>query len=140
MKIRRVIIPLIVVWGISATAAFQSCGRRAQTGPASEPSLSSTDPSEVTQAYWLAARRVSVRSARTSVSREELQRKASKIASSVDAKRVWSEMVQNYERVAGTNAEGVEELKTLPRERVDRIAVECVAELAEFLDLQKKLI
>ena len=36
--------------------------------------------------------------------------------------------------------EGVEELKTLPRERVDRIAVECVAELAEFLDLQKKLI
>ena len=81
-----------------------------------------------------------VRSARTSVSREELQRKASKIASSVDAKRVWSEMVQNYERVAGTNAEGVEELKTLPRERVDRIAVECVAELAEFLDLQKKLI
>lgn len=73
------------------------------------------------------------------MSREELRRKASKIASSADAKRVWSEMVQNYERAAVTNAKGVEELKTIPRDRVDRIAVECVAELAEFLDLQRKL-
>jgi hypothetical protein len=139
MKIRRLVICLFVICGISATAAFQSCGRRAQTGRVSEPLLSSIDPSEVTQAYWLAARRVSVRSARSSVSLEQLRRKASTIKSSEDAKRVWSEMVQSYERAAGTNVECVEELKSIPRDRVDQIAVECVAELAEFLDLQTKL-
>ncbi|WP_171472466.1 hypothetical protein [Frigoriglobus tundricola] len=38
------------------------------------------------------------------------------------------------------NAEVARELKTLPQDRVDPVAVECVTQLADFLNLQEKLL
>ena len=57
-----------------------------------------------------------------------------------DGKRGWSELAQSYDSAAGVNAEAVKELESLPRERVDPLAVECVTDLANFLTLQGNLL
>lgn len=128
----------MVIWGFFATVAFRSCGRQVPTDPepTEQPSLSSIDPSEVSQAYWLAARRVSARCGRGTISRAELRRKAEAIKSLADGKRVWADLASSYSRAAAVNAEAVKELGLLPRDRVDPVAVACVTELADFLTLQ----
>jgi hypothetical protein len=142
MRLRGVVLGLLVIWAFFATASFRGCGRQAPTDgePADQPSLSSPDPSEVSQAYWLAARRVSARGARANVTREELQRKAEAIKSLSDGKRVWGELGQSYSHAAAVNAEAAKELESLPRDRVDPVAVECVTELADYLAPQGKLL
>lgn len=142
MRLRGVILGLLVTWGVFATAAFRNCGRPAPTDPepTDQPSLSSPDPSEVSHAYWLAARRVSVRCGGAIITREELRRKAEAIKSLADGKRVWAELSQSYSRAAGVNAEAVKELESLPQGRVDPVAVGCVTELADFLTLQGHLL
>jgi hypothetical protein len=142
MKYRPVLIALLVIWGIFATAAFQNCGRRAppDTEPVYHASLSSTDPSEVSQAYWLAAREARKRAGRAMIKPEELQRQVQSIKSPADGKRVWAELAESYAHSATVNTEVAGELKSLPRDRVDPLALECVTELAEFLTLQADLL
>jgi hypothetical protein len=142
MRLRGVVLGLLVIWAFFAMAAFRGCGRQAPTDrePADQPSLSSPDPSEVSQAYWLAARRVSARCGRAIVTREELQRRAEAIKSLSDGKRVWAELGRSYSHAAAVNAEAVKELESLPRDRVDPVAVECVTELADYLAPQGKLL
>ena len=81
-----------------------------------------------------------MRAAGAMTSREELQRKGRAIQSLADGKRVWVEVAQSYHRAAGLNAESVKELRSLPTDRVDPAAVECVTELADFLALQGDLL
>ncbi len=142
MRLRAVGLGLLVVWGVFAAAAFRNCGRTPPRGrePASTPSLSSTDPSEVTQAYWLAARQVRTRAASAVISRDELQRKAQDIKSLADGKRVWTELARSYSLAAAVNTDGVRELKAIPAGRADPLAVECVTELADFLTLRADLL
>ena len=142
VKLRRILLGFLVVWGVFATAAFRNCGRPAPAGrePTPTPSLTSADPAEVTQAYWLAARRVRARCAGTVITREELQRKADAIRSLADGKRVWAELARSYSQAATENTEGVKELKSLPAERVDPVAAGCVGDLADFLALQADLL
>jgi hypothetical protein len=141
MRLRPVVIGLLVIWGVFATAAFRSCGRPAQTvrEPTPAPSLISADPSEVTQAYWLAARRVRSRCAKAVITREELQRRGEGIKSLADGKRVWAGLAQSYADGAAVNTEGAKELKSLPTERADPVAVERVNELADLLLVQADL-
>ena len=142
MRLRCAVLGLLVIWGVFATAAFRNGGRPSPTDhePADQPSLSSLDPSEVTQAYWLAARRVNTRSGQAIITREELQRKAEEIKSLADGKRVWAELAQSYSLAAAVNTEAGKELKSLSKERVDPAAVEFITELADFLTLQAKLL
>ena len=141
MTRRGAVIAILAIWGVFATAAFRNCGRPSPTDaePAHPPSLSSADPSEVTQAYWLAARQARAKSTKAVITRQELQQKAAAIQSMEDGKRVWAELAQSYARSAAVNAESVRELRSLPAGRVDPVAVECVAELANFLALQEDL-
>jgi hypothetical protein len=141
MRFRPVVLGLLVIWASFALAGFRNCGKTAPEvrEPAPAPSLSSTDPSEVTQAYWLAARQVSKRAAKAVISREELQRKGAAIKSLADGKRIWAELAQSYSQATEVNTEAVKELKSLPTDRADPAAVECVTELADFLTLQADL-
>lgn len=142
MRLRAVVLGLLVIWGVFATAAFRNGGGPAPTDrePARPPALSSADPSEVTQAYWLAARRVSARSAKAVITREELHREAQDIKSLADGERIWADLARSYSQAAAVNTEGVQELKSLPAGRVDPVAVGCVTELADFLALQADLL
>jgi hypothetical protein len=142
MRLRGVVLGLLVIWAFFATAAFRGCGRQAPTDrePTDQPSLSSPDPSEVSQAYWLAARRVSARCGRAIVRREDFQHKAEAIKSLPDGKRVWAELGQSYSHAAAVNAGAVKELESLPRDRVDPVAVESVTALADYLAPQGKLL
>ena len=140
MRRRPIIIGFLAIWGIFATAAFRNCGRQVPTDrePVYNASLSSTDPSEVSQAYWLAARRASARSAQSQRPLRDFS-KFGAIKSSADAERVWAEFALNYSQAASVSAEAVKELKSLPRDRVDPVVVECVTELAELFALQEIL-
>jgi hypothetical protein len=140
MKYRPILLALLVIWGIFATAGFQDCARRARRNaePIYHASLASTDPSEVSQAYWLAAREVRKRSGREMIKPEELRRQVQSIQSPADGKRVW--VAESYVHSATVNTEVAGELKSLPRDRADPLAVECVTELANFLTLQADLL
>lgn len=142
MRLRGVVLGILVIWGVFAAAAFRNCGSPAPTDqePTDQPSLLSPDQSEASQAYWLAARRVSTRCSRAIITRDELQRKAEAIKSLADGKRIWAELAAEYSRAAEMNAEGVNELESLPRDRIDPVAVECVTELVLFLTLQGSLL
>jgi hypothetical protein len=142
VKLRTVAIGLLVVWGVFATASFRNCGRPAPIGrePIPAPSITSADPSEATQAYWLAARRVRGRVAKAEVSREELQRRGEAIKSLADGKRVWAELARSYSDAAGVSTDAVRELKSLPTERIDPLATECVLDLADFFVLEADLL
>jgi hypothetical protein len=121
-------------------AAFRSCGRPTDEEPSEQPSLESHDPSEVSQAYWLAARRASIRCGRATISRDELRLEAKAIKSLADGKRAWAGLSRSYALAASVNTEAVRELGSLPRERVDPDAVACVTELADFLTFQVTLL
>jgi hypothetical protein len=125
-------------------AAFRCCGRPAPTAtdgdPTDQPSLSSPDPSEVSQAYWLAARRASIRCGGAIITQDELQRKGKALESLADGERAWAGLSQNYARSAAMNTDAVEEIGSLPQDRVDRLAVACVTELADFLTFQATLL
>jgi hypothetical protein len=142
MRLRGVVLGLLVIWGFFAMVASPHCGGPAPIDqePIDQPSFLSDDPAEVSQAYWLAARRVSTRCSRSIITRADLQRQAEAINSLADGKRIWSELAQRYSRAAVTNAEGVKELEAIPQDRVDSLAVECVSELAGFLTLQGNLV
>src|SRR5262249_58406030 len=71
---------------------------------------------------------------------EGLERRVGAIESPADAERVWGELAADYSRSARMNAEAVRELKSLLPDRVDPAAVECVAELADFLAFQADLL
>src|SRR5579884_2327180 len=141
MSRRTVILGLLAIWGVFAAAGFRSCGGQGPKSPelASKPVLGSADPSEATQAYWLAARQVSIHSAQSTIKSAEVQRRAGTIKSSADAERVWAELAGEYSRSAEVNADAVRDLKSLPAERVDPVAVECVTELGDLLALRADL-
>jgi hypothetical protein len=140
MKLRSVVLGLLVSMGFFAAAGFRSCGRQKDGEPSEQPSLESPDPSEVTQAYWLAARRESVRCGQATVNRDQLQLRANAIKSLADGKVAWSELARNYADAAATNAEAVKEIAGLPQERVDPDAAACVTGLASFLTFQGALL
>jgi hypothetical protein len=135
MRRRTVILGLLAIWGVFAIAGFSTCRRPTSN----EPSLSSIDPSEVSQAYWLAAQRASARSGRAVKTVTELQRKA-KTGNPLADERVWAELAKGYAQASMANTEAVQEIKSLPQDRVDSVAVECVTELADFLAWQANLL
>ncbi len=57
-----------------------------------------------------------------------------------DGNHVWAALAQNYSQAAGMNTDAVKELQSLPFDRVDPVAVECVTELADFFTLQATLL
>jgi hypothetical protein len=135
MRRRTVILGLLAIWGVFVIAGFSTCRRPAPH----EPSLSSTDPSEVSQAYWLAAQRVCARCGRAAKTVAELQRKAGTSNPLAD-ERVWAELAQGYAQAAAVYTEAIQEIKALPQDRVDPVAVECVTEVADFLAWQANFI
>src|SRR5262245_56008226 len=121
MKRRGIVLGLLIIRGLAATAAFRNCGRHTPTdgGPSDQPSLSSSDPAEASQAYWLAARQTRARCGRVAISRDEFRRQAEAVKSPADGRRAWAELAEGYSRAAAANADGVRELRALPRDRVD---------------------
>src|SRR5436305_968651 len=105
MRRRGIVLGFLIIWGLAATAAFRTCGRPAPTDgePTDQPSLSSPDPAEVSQAYWLAARQARARCGRAAVSRDEFQRKAAAIKSPADGSRTWAELAEGYALAAAAN-------------------------------------
>lgn len=138
MRLRTVLIAFLAIWGLFAMAGLRSCNRpgREDWEPEHPPSLDSTDPSEATQAYWLAARRVYAKAAEAMTTREQLQR-AVNTQDAAEASRLWAEAAQAYVRAARANAEAIDQLRSLPTDRADPIAVECVKGLTELLALQE---
>jgi hypothetical protein len=140
MRFRTILIGFLAVWGLFAIAGFRNCGRPENAWePEHPPSLNSTDPSEVTQAYWLAAKEINAKAVGAMPDRDALGR-ALNSQNAAEGSRLWAEVAASYSRATKANANAVHELESLPTARTDSIAVDCVTELREILVLQGEVL